>query len=143
MQDVSNGQGGTAMQRIARIATAGLLTLGLMAPATGALAKGGSEQIKTGSCSGAADWKLKAKTDDGAIEVEFEVDSNRVGQTWHVTLLKNGNVIFSGNRVTKAPSGSFEVSKRTANPAGADTIKGRARNVSSGQTCVGRLSFTG
>jgi hypothetical protein len=143
MQDESDTREGWIMKRIVRIATAGLLTLGLMAPATGALAKGGSGQIRTGSCSAASDWKLKAKADDGAIEVEFEVDSNRVGQTWHVTLLKNGNVFFTGNRTTKAPSGSFTVSRRTPNPAGADTIKGRARNPNSGETCVGRLTFTG
>ena len=131
------------MNRIVRVAATGLLTLGLMAPASAALAKGGPGQIKTGSCTAASDWKLKAKADDGMIEVEFEVDSNRAGQTWHVTLLKNGTQFFSGNKVTKAPSGSFEVSRRTANPAGADTIKGRATNAATGESCTGQLNFTG
>jgi hypothetical protein len=127
-----------------RIATVGALTLGLLVPATGAFAKGGGDaQIKQGNCSARSDWKLKAKPDDGMIEVEFEVDSNKVGQTWHVTLLKNGNVFFTGNRVTKAPSGSFQVSRRTPNPAGADMIKGRAHNGATGETCVGQLQFTG
>jgi hypothetical protein len=131
------------MRRIVRIATIGALTLGLLVPATGAFAKGSDAQIKTGSCTAASDWKLKAKADDGAIEVEFEVDSNRVGQTWHVTLLKNGNAFFTGNRVTKAPSGSFEVERHTPNPAGDDMIKGRAHNNATGETCVGQLRFTG
>jgi hypothetical protein len=135
-------RGGIEMRRIVRIATVGALTLGLLVPATGAFAKG-AEQIKTGDCSARSDWKLKAKTDDGAIEVEFEVDSNRVGQTWHVTLLKNGNAFFTGNKVTKAPSGSFEVQRRTPNPAGDDMIKGRAHNGATGETCVGQLNFTG
>ena len=48
-------------------------------------AKGGADAtIRTGSCSGSADWKLKAKHDSGVIETEFEVDSNRTGQTWRV-----------------------------------------------------------
>ena len=34
-----------------------------------------------GDCSARTDWKLKAKERDGGLEVEFEVDSNRVGQT--------------------------------------------------------------
>jgi hypothetical protein len=130
------------MRRTTRIAAAGLLTLGLLVPAGSAFAKGGGQEvIKRGSCSAASDWKLKAKPDDGMLEVEFEVDSNRVGQTWHVTLLKNGNAFFTGNKVTKAPSGSFEVNRRTPNPAGRDTIKGRAVNQASGETCVGQLSI--
>jgi len=130
------------MRRIVRIATVGALTLGLLVPAGGAFAKG-SGQIKTGNCTARSDWKLKAKADGGAIEVEFEVDTPKVGQTWHVTLMKNGTAFFTGDRVTKAPSGSFTVARRTPNPAGADTIRGRAHNAKSGETCVGQLQFTG
>lgn len=43
---------------------------------------GGDEVIRRGSCTGSTDWKLKAKHDDGRLEVEGEVDSNRNGQTW-------------------------------------------------------------
>ena len=131
------------MRNVVRIAVAGVLTLGLMAPAGAVFAGGDGRVIKTGPCSGSADWKLKATPDDGAIQVEFEVDSNRAGQTWHVTLRKNGNVFFSGDRVTKAPSGSFEVKRRTPNPAGTDTIRGRAVNAVSGQVCQGSVNFTG
>ena len=60
------------------LASAILLTTG--APA---LAKGGGNDVRTaGTCQGGAHWKMKAKADDGAIEVEAEVDSNRSGQTW-------------------------------------------------------------
>ena len=130
------------MRRTARIAAAGLLILGLLVPAGSALASGGTARVeKSGPCSGSARWDLKAKPDDGMIEVEFEVDSNRAGQTWHVTLLKNGNSFFSGDRVTKAPSGSFTVARRTPNPAGSDTIKGRAVFKATGQTCVGHVTL--
>jgi len=64
-----------------------------------------------------------------------------VGQTWNVTLKDNGVKFFSGTATTKAPSGSFEVKKFTANNPGTDTIKGSATNPSTGETCDGSLSI--
>lgn len=113
-----------------------------MALAPGASAKG--LEVRTeGSCSGSADWKLKAKTDDGRLEVELEVDSNVVGQSWSVTIKNQGATVFTGNRVTLAPSGSFEVDRRITNRAGADTITALATHAASGQTCRGSLTFPG
>ena len=39
--------------------------------------------IRTGTCSGSADWKLKVKTDEGRLEVEGEVvfKATHAGQT--------------------------------------------------------------
>ena len=75
------------------------------------IAAKGADVVNTGSCSMSSDWKLKVKPDDGRLEVEFEVDQNRNGQTWNVMLKHNGNAFFSGQRTTKAPSGSFSVTK--------------------------------
>ncbi|HET9215205.1 MAG TPA: hypothetical protein VFN93_10675, partial [Gaiellaceae bacterium] len=59
----------------------------LLAAAAPAAAKDDDrEVIRRGGCSGASDWKLKAKNDDGRIEVEFEVDQNRSGHRWRVVL---------------------------------------------------------
>ena len=121
------------------IAVAGII--GLLSTAPVATAKAG-DVIKRGSCSAASDWKLKLSPQDGNIEVEFEVDSNVVGQTWQVRLTKNGTQIFSGTKVTQAPSGSFTVRKVTSNPAGTDTIRGRAMNAATGETCTGSAQFT-
>ncbi len=121
------------------IAVAGIV--GLLATAPVAMAKG-NDVIRRGSCSSASDWKLKLSPDNGKIEIEFEVDSNRVGQTWQVRLLQNGTRIFSGTRVTQAPSGSFTVRTVTANKAGTDTIRGRAVNAATGETCSGSAAFT-
>ena len=134
------------------IAVAGII--GLLSTAPVATAKAG-DVIKRGSCSAASDWKLKLSPQDGKIEVEFEVDSNKVGQTWQVRLTQNGTQIFSGSRVTQAPSGSFTVRKVTqapsgsftvrkvtSNPAGTDTIRGRAVNAATGETCTGSAQFT-
>jgi hypothetical protein len=103
-------------------------------------AKGGDAIIRTGSCSGSADWKLKAKHDDGRIETEWEVDSNRSGQTWRVRIRDNGVLVVATRATTGGASGSFSVERRVANRAGTDSLVARARNLSSGQTCVGRLS---
>jgi hypothetical protein len=99
------------------------------------------EVIRTGSCSAGSDWKLKAKLDDGRLEVEFEVDQNLIGRRWRVTLVQNGQTVFSGIRRTLAPSGSFEARRFLANRSGSDRIVGRARALAGGETCRGALSF--
>jgi hypothetical protein len=98
-------------------------------------AAGGPEVIRTGNCSGAADWKLKVKLDDGLIDAEFEVDQNVNGQRWRVVLRRDGVRFFRGIRTTHAPSGSFTVERRVANPAGPDRITARAVNLGTGQVC--------
>ncbi len=103
-----------------------------------ALAQGGGGDVRaSGHCSAASTWKLKAKPDDGRIQIEMEVDSNRVGQKWAVSLTDNTVRVFSGNRVTVAPSGSFEVRVLAPNRTGTDTITGTARNLSTGERCTG------
>ena len=108
----------------------------LLSPAADA-SGGGARVIKTGSCSGSADWKLKAKHDDGRLELEFEVDSNRTGQSWAVRVSDNGQGVFSGRRTTHGRSGSFSLELRRADRAGIDTIRARATHA--GQTCAGTV----
>jgi uncharacterized protein (DUF2235 family) len=125
-----------------RIAGAALaLTLGLpIAAAMPAHAKGGGDAtIARGSCSGATGWKIKAKADDGRLEVEAEIDSNRRGQTWRWTLRHNGRVAARGRSTTAGRSGSFEVERRVGNAPGADRLAFRAVNVRSGEVCVARV----
>jgi len=126
-----------------RTAAAATLTLGALLTATAAApaVANDADVIRRGNCSGSADWKLKASPENGRIEVEGEVDSNVNGQTWRWRILHNGNVAARGTSATKAPSGSFEVRRVVGNAAGADSIGWRARNVASGQTCSGHLSF--
>jgi hypothetical protein len=114
-----------------------VLTVAGSVPATAR----GTDVIRSGACSGTADWKLKLSPDDGGIEVEFEVDSNVSGQTWNVRILQNGTRIFSGSRTTQPPSGSFEVRVLANDNPGTDTFRGRAVNAADGQTCVGTASI--
>src|SRR5436190_19797582 len=109
------------MQRIVVFGLAGLLAVAMLGPVDAAWA-GGGDIVKSGSCSGSATWKLKLSPENGKIEVEFEVDSNRAGQTWRVKLFHDGDRFFNRLRTTKAPSGSFEVRKITGNRAGDDLI---------------------
>ncbi len=117
------------------------LTLGLaLAGAVPAFAND-ADVIKRGSCSGAADWKLKASPEDGRIEVEGEVDTNVAGHAWRWRILHNGNVSARGTATTNASSGSFSVRRVLVNAAGTDSIGWRARNPKTGQTCRGGLQF--
>jgi hypothetical protein len=133
------------MRSLIRRASIGLLTTGVMATAVlaaaPAIAAKGSDVVRTGNCSMGSDWKLKVGADDGRLEVEFEVDQNRNGQAWNVTLKDNGSVFFAGQRTTKAPSGSFSVTRFTSNAAGTDMIVGKAMNPKTGETCRGTLNF--
>ena len=100
-------------------AAAGLAVLFATAvSAAPAQASGGGHDVRTsGSCSnGAGVWKLKGKHDDGRLEVEFEVDTNQVGQVWHVRITDNGDVVVNRDFTTTAPSGSFR-RRRPANHA--------------------------
>ena len=125
------------ISKILRVGVAALLTLSV-AGAVPALAKDG-DVIRRGACSGTSDWKLKLSPENGKIEVEYEVDSNKAGQTWQVRIVKNGNVIFRGARETKGASGSFTVRLVTANTAGDDVFRARATH--GDEVCAGSATF--
>jgi hypothetical protein len=111
-----------------------------LATAAPASAKG-AVVTKSGKCSATSTWKLKAKPNNGKIEVEYEVDSNKVGQTWAWRLADNGVRVASGKATTVAPSGSFTVKRMIANKAGADKIVGKASLAATGETCSGTVTL--
>lgn len=115
------------------------LTAGLAAPAASASGDDDDRVIRTGGCSGSADWKLKVKTDDGRLEVEGEIDSNVSGQRWRWTLRHNGSVSDRGVGTTTGRSGSFEVERKVVDLAGTDTLVFRA--VRDGQVCRGVVNY--
>ncbi len=101
-------------------------------------AKGGRDEVRvSGDCSARTDWKLKAKQRDGGLEIEFEVDSNRVGQRWSYRLVHGGSVIATGFRRTVAPSGSFTVERNSR--LASRIVTARARNTSNGEVCLATL----
>jgi hypothetical protein len=128
---------------IRRLLGAGVLALalGVAAAPAGTLAKGGDGVRVDGNCTGSSSSKLKVKAEDGGkLEVEWEVDQNKVGRTWNVRIKDNGQLRFSGQRVTKAPSGSFTVHRLITNLAGTDHVVARAKNPVSGEVCTASLS---
>jgi hypothetical protein len=129
------------MRKLTSIGLAALVALVALVVAMPAAARDGREVVRSGNCTGTTDWKLDLELDDGRIETEFEVDSNRNGQRWRVVLKRDGNRFFRGVRVTHGPSGSFEVERRPRNRAGSDRIVARAVNLASGEVCRGTATI--
>jgi hypothetical protein len=123
-----------------RILAGALLTAAVAVPALPAAANE-DDVIRRGSCSGSTDWKLKASPEDGRIEVEGEIDSNRKGQNWRWRLLHNGSLSDRGSKITRGRSGSFEVRRVVVDLRGTDKLAFRARNPASGETCRGVVHF--
>ncbi len=111
-----------------------------LAPAGAADAKDG-DVVRRGACSGTAHWKLKAGPEDGRIEVEGEIDSNRAGQLWRWRLVHNGSLSARGTRTTAGASGSFTVRRVVVDLKGVDTLVFRARRPATGQSCRGVVRF--
>jgi hypothetical protein len=131
-----------------RLGLAALMAAALLgaAPSAFASTKAAPKAIdrgveKRGQCSAGSEWKLKVGADNSQLEVEFEVDSNVVGQTWKVVLKDNDTEFFRGKRMTQAPSGSFEVRQFTENQPGNDHVVGKAKNPATGETCKGSINF--
>lgn len=110
-------------------------------PAT--LAKDGGVLVR-GTCTNASASKLKLSLENGRIEAEFEVDQNRSGVRWTVSLRRvvagGTRPLFTGTRVTRPPSGSFELWRVVANSPGRDTIRARATSPS-GEVCRATASI--
>lgn len=115
--------------------------LGSVVAAVPAYAGGGDFVEETGTCSMGSAWTAKAKHDTGRIELEFSVDSNRVGQAWSVRVTDQGALVFSGHRTTNGISRSFSVDKMLTNQAGTDRLVARAVNAKTGEVCRGHVAL--
>jgi hypothetical protein len=98
------------------------------------------EVERRGSCSRGAEWKIKAKPDDGRIEVEGEVESDTRG-TWKWRLFHNDSLSAHGTGRTGGSDDSFEVSREMTDLAGVDRFSFRARNTRTGEWCRGPVSL--
>jgi hypothetical protein len=115
-------------------AIAAALALAAVAPAAAAPAKDGDVRV-AGRCTGATTSKLKLSREDGMLEVEFEVDQNRVGVRWAVVIRRNGVIVARRSMLTHAPSGSFEA--RVVTGGGRITATATRR----GETCRAAASL--
>jgi hypothetical protein len=112
--------------------------LGLLAVGSPALAKDGDVLVR-GSCSARSAVKLKLSDENGRIEIEAEVDQNRNGVPWTVVLTRDGTRVARAVRVTRPPSGSFELRRVIVNSAGTDVV--RAVATRRGETCTVRATW--
>ena len=103
-----------------------------------ASAKGGDGVRVRGVCTNGSTAKLKLSREDNGTEVEFEVDQNRSGVRWHVTLRRNGSLVASTRAITRAPSGSFEVRRMIGGTHG--TVVAVATRAS-GERCTARAAI--
>jgi hypothetical protein len=118
------------------------LTVGALVAVPGAMAGSGSgdgslpnDVRVSGVCSDSSTSKLKLSPDNGKVEVEFEVDENRVGKTWDVTIRRNGTQVVSRSARTRAPSGSFEVRALIAPGSPRTKVTAVARRAATGEVC--------
>lgn len=120
------------------LAVLAVLVVGGPAPA---VADDDDDVERRGRCSLGSEWKIKASAEDGRIEVEGEVDSNRGGQTWKWRLYHNDSLSARGTGTTDGGSGSYEVRRVMTDLAGTDRFSFRARNTRTGEWCRGPVSF--
>ncbi len=129
-----------------RLALAALALTALAAPlaatAPALASHGGGDAVRAhGGCTGSPTWKLKVKPDDGRIELEAEVDSNRSGQVWDWTIKHDGSLSSKGASKTAGTSGSFSVHRRMTDLAGTDPFTFRAERRATGQVCRGTIAL--
>ena len=103
-----------------------------------ASAKGGDGIRVRGVCTKSSTAKLKLSREDRRIEIEFEVDQNRNGVPWKVTLRRNGSLVASTIATTHAPSGSFSL-RRVVSGTQATVVATATR--SSGERCTARAAI--
>lgn len=127
-----------------RAAVVALTLAATLATPTLAQAKGG-ETLREGDCRGAgpASWKIQVSEQDRRVAVEYEIDVNRRGQRWRVTLFQNNRRIMRAVKTTRGLSGSFEVRAVRPDRRGEDRFRARAVRLGDRQVCVGRVRFRG
>jgi hypothetical protein len=132
------------LKRTKRIVAGAVVMTSVLALAPMAAASASTRPVpqvaRHGSCSGQADWKLKVAPENGRLQVEFEVQHATAGEHWQVKIKENGSPLLSSGKVVRA-DGSFDVKHRANNTSGPDRFVARATNASSGESCVGTVTF--
>ncbi|MEA2613829.1 MAG: hypothetical protein QOI52_1788 [Chloroflexota bacterium] len=87
---------------------------------------GRREARVAGACSAGATSKLRLRSRDGAISVEFEVNRRRGGERWRVVLVHERRVAWRSTIRTKGSSGSFRIRRSLDDYDGPDEVTARA-----------------
>ncbi len=124
-------------------ALAGALSLSTVAVGVTAAGAATSPVNVSGSCSQASVSNLQIQREDsGRLSIDVGVDMalHHAGVPWRVTVTANGHVV---DRVTTATQkdGSFSISHYVAPTVGTNHVAFRARNLTTGETCVLRSTY--
>ena len=95
---------------------------------------------RSGGCTATSTWTMRAAEAQGDVAaLRLTVDSPRAGQTWSVTLSRQGTQFFSTQRTTDG-AGNFVVTRnaREVNNVN-DAYTARARNLRTGEVCSARV----
>jgi hypothetical protein len=95
-----------------------------------------------GTCGGGATSKLRLRSRDGAISVEFDVQQHRAGDAWRVVLVHERRVEWRGTARTRGSSGSFRVRRTLDDFDGPDQVTARASGPR-GITCQASATLPG
>jgi hypothetical protein len=87
-----------------------------------------------GVCTQQSTSKLKLTREKRGTVVVFEVDQDRSGVPWNVTLRRNGHRVASLTATTRGPSGTFEIRRMIARRPDSNRITAIATR-DSGETC--------
>jgi len=114
-----------------RSCTACAAVLALLVSAAPAPAKDGDDDGRrearvVGTCPNGASSKLRLRSRDGEISVEFEVKRNRRGERWRVVLVHERRVAWRGTVRTSRSGGSFRVRRTLRDYDGSDRVTVRA-----------------
>lgn len=123
------------MRRRTLATTGAALAALAMAGVPAALADDDRDVERTARCSMGSTIDLDLSPEDGRVEVEIEVDENRVGSTWSVVANRNGTRFLNRTAVTRAPSGSFEVRRVVAPGSPRTRVAAVARRAATGEVC--------
>jgi hypothetical protein len=121
------------------LASLALAAAGVPVPAGG----GHSAEVRAeASCGHGAAAKLKVKRDDGALEVEFELEHSRTrGARWRVVVVHERRVAWRGSARARGRNAGFEIERRVRDYSGADRVTVRATDPR-GLSCSASATIT-
>ncbi|MGZ8707790.1 MAG: hypothetical protein ACXW0R_10450 [Gaiellaceae bacterium] len=127
------------------LSAACVLASALIVAAGPALAKDSdgdrSEARVAGTCSKGATSKLRLRSRDGTIRVEFEVKA-RHARVWRLVLVHERRVEWRGTVRTHGSSGSFRIRRSLDDLDGPDQVRARASGPR-GMTCEASATLSG
>ncbi len=115
------------------------LTLGVTAAAPG---HADGDVRRKGACSRGSEWEMRLiPRDDGMLRVRWDVDSGIAGQTWRMSVSRNGGQLAAGTRTTNADGEAEFRLRGVKDLQGTDAFTGNATNATTGETCKGAASI--